>query len=308
MKNRIILWGTGKKGNEAYEYLSQTPEYSIAEICDSSITKIDSEFNGHIIRDINQIIEDNHKQDLFLLCADKWGDMFNFLISAGVSKERICCWDGSIRAAQDASTISIHSQDGEELFLREFFADIEKGVYIDVGAYNPVRFSNTQWAYLRGWRGINIEPNPDNIKLFYALRPDDINVNCGISDKEDVLEYYRFDEDELNTFDKKRVERLTELGYTLKDKSIVKVVTLMDVLNKYNTFDIDFLDIDVEEHEFEVLKGIKFDIVNIKLILVEQLYTDLKGVLDSKIARFLARYGFRPVNKYNRTIIYSRYN
>lgn len=57
----------------------------------------------------------------------------------------------------------------------------EGGFYVDVGALDPFRFSNTYALYLAGWRGINIEPRRDCIQKFEQYRKLDINLNIGIS-------------------------------------------------------------------------------------------------------------------------------
>jgi hypothetical protein len=52
-------------------------------------------------------------------------------------------------------------QEGEDMILRDLFHDKEKGFFIDVGALHPTRFSNTNYFYHKGWKGIYIEPSPD---------------------------------------------------------------------------------------------------------------------------------------------------
>ncbi len=69
-----------------------------------------------------------------------------------------------------------YSQEGEDLILQRFFETKENGFYIDVGAHNPTRFSNTFIFYLKGWRGINIEPTPGSKTAFDSVRPKDLNI------------------------------------------------------------------------------------------------------------------------------------
>ena len=76
-----------------------------------------------------------------------------------------------------------YSQFGEDVVLRVLVGDLKKpGFYVDVGAYHPKHLSNTYYFYKKGWRGINIDPNPKSIKLFNLLRPSDINLNVAIAD------------------------------------------------------------------------------------------------------------------------------
>ncbi|MEA5463494.1 FkbM family methyltransferase [Leptothoe sp. PORK10 BA2] len=92
------------------------------------------------------------------------------------------------------------SQEGEDRVLHRIFEGKKKGFYIDVGAYHPQRFSNTYLFYLSGWKGINIDASPENIKRFTNLRPRDINLSIAISDTCQELTFYTYKESALNTF------------------------------------------------------------------------------------------------------------
>ena len=81
------------------------------------------------------------------------------------------------------------SQYGEDLVLGSLLAKKE-GFYVDVGSYDPIRFSNTYYFYRQGWRGINIDPMPGSKKIFDDRRPRDINIEVGISDRPGVERYY----------------------------------------------------------------------------------------------------------------------
>ena len=53
-----------------------------------------------------------------------------------------------------------YSQEGEDLILSRYFDGQREGFFIDVGAFHPIRFSNTYLFYRLGWSGINIEARP----------------------------------------------------------------------------------------------------------------------------------------------------
>ena len=180
----------------------------------------------------------------------------------------------------------------------------EKGVFVDVGAFHPVRASNTLWAYKKGWRGINIEPNMDNIEYFKLLRPEDKNINCGISDVEGEMTYYMLDDGAYNTFDYQLLEQDNLTDRIIK-KTKVPVRKLKDILKENNVTEVDFLDIDVEGHEINVLRGIDFS-VDIKVILLEQLYMSLPEVLQSESYLFLKEKGYEAVAKFGETVIYKK--
>ncbi|MCZ7616055.1 MAG: FkbM family methyltransferase [Ignavibacteriaceae bacterium] len=124
------------------------------------------------------------------------------------------------------------------------------------------RFSNTYYFYKRGWRGINIEPMPGSKNKFDRIRPKDINLEIPISSKEEELTYYIFNEPALNGFSRE----LSSEGEKLNAYKIVKTVemktkTLGSVLDTFlpKGQNIDFMSIDVEGLDSEVLKSNNWD-------------------------------------------------
>ena len=92
-----------------------------------------------------------------------------------------------------------YSQFGEDIIISKLLKK-SKGVYVDVGAHHPKRYSNTYLLYKRGWRGVNIDANPHTIKLFTTARPRDTNVCVGVGASEGELSYYAFSDPAVNTF------------------------------------------------------------------------------------------------------------
>lgn len=106
----------------------------------------------------------------------------------------------------DGFCVKSYSQEGEDLVLARIFEElrITKGFFVDIGAHHPARFSNTNYFYRRGWRGINVDALPGTKKLFQRKRPRDITIECGVGSQEGVLKYFVFNEPALNTFQNKR--------------------------------------------------------------------------------------------------------
>ena len=153
------------------------------------------------------------------------------------------------------STLS-YSQEGEDLILKRLFDGQKKGLYVDVGAHHPKRFSNTYLFYKMGWRGINIDAMPGSMEKFKEVRPEDINIEAAISDKDELLTYYIFNESALNTFSKNEAEQKAGKGnYRVIDEIKINTIPLSQVLNKHldSNKQIDFLNIDVEGYDFKVL-------------------------------------------------------
>jgi len=168
------------------------------------------------------------------------------------------------------------SQSGEDLIVKFIFDNylkIHQPTYIDLGAYDPFHFSNTELLYRNGSKGINIEPNPNQFKNFLKYRKRDINLNIGVSDKRDLLEYYVMSVSTMNTFSSEEVEKLQNESSIKLIKSIkVQVDTLPEILNKYwNGAFPDFLSIDAEGLELPIMGMIDFESNYPKVICIETL-------------------------------------
>lgn len=175
-----------------------------------------------------------------------------------------------------------YAQEGEDLVLNKLFNNKLNGFFIDIGANHPIRFSNTFFFYKKGWRGINIEPNPEMFKLLEEYRPLDLNLNIGISDVNDTLDYYMFNEPALNTFsENERDQYLQKSEYFIQNQMRVQVDTLENVFSKNNISknqEIDFMSIDAEGFDLKVLKSFDITIYSPKVILIEIL--NVKSFID----------------------------
>ena len=76
-----------------------------------------------------------------------------------------------------------YSQWGEDQFIKDFFKDKHKGVYLDIGCYHPFAYNNTCLLFLKGWHGINVDINQTSIDLFDIARPNDTNICTTIDNK-----------------------------------------------------------------------------------------------------------------------------
>ena len=145
-----------------------------------------------------------------------------------------------------------------------------KGTYIDIGAFDPDRINNTKLFYQRGWRGINIEPNAEGYKKFLQNRPDDINLNCAVGVGE--AEYYYDGGGSGNTFVK---DIASSRG--MEQKTMLKLKPLKEIYAENNIKEVDFITIDVENFEHEVLKSNDWDIYKAKVLCLEGYgYPELK--------------------------------
>lgn len=175
------------------------------------------------------------------------------------------------------------SQEGEDIILSQLFYGVANGFYIDVGAHQPIQYSNTYRFYLDGWRGINIDAMPGSMDAFNKIRPNDINVEAAISDQSEVLTYYMFKSGGLNTFSKERADEIEKKGTKPYQTTSIRTVKLQAILDAHLLANqpIDFMSLDVEGFELNVLKANNWTKIRPTVILVESLELMNKDILVS---------------------------
>lgn len=189
------------------------------------------------------------------------------------------------------------SQEGEDLILARFFEGQTKGFYVDIGAHHPQRFSNTYFFYLRSWRGINIDAMPNSMSFFNHVRQGDTNIEAAISDSSDILTYYIFDEPALNGFvEEISINYESNSNFRIVDRKEIKVQRLSEILDRYlpEGQQIDFMSIDVEGIDHQVLLSNDWSKYKPNVILVEELFILLEDLpQQSKTFTFLREQGYR---------------
>jgi FkbM family methyltransferase len=162
-----------------------------------------------------------------------------------------------------------YTQNLEDYHLSLAFAGQERGFYIDVGAGHPIADNVSFWFYERGWRGIVIEPQPELAALYARLRPRDLAV-CGLIGRA------------AGEIDFHMVERLHGLSTTVEQHAReaqkfgagyrtvrLPVSTLAELCARHGVATVDFLKVDVEGAENDVLRGGDWDRFRPKVVLVE---------------------------------------
>lgn len=199
-----------------------------------------------------------------------------------------------------------YSQFGEDMVLSTFLNGIKNGFYVDIGAYHPKKLSNTYFFYKKGWRGINIDAKPGSMKLFRKKRKRDINLEIGVSKEEKELDFYIFNEAANNTFLKKMADMSISNGEILEKKVVVKTITLERILDKYlpKNQKIDFISIDVEGLDMEVLESNNWDKYKPGFILVEMHNIDIIDIKNSEIYKFLNSKKYKLISVVYITLIF----
>jgi len=204
------------------------------------------------------------------------------------------------------------AQSGEDKYIIKLFDEDFKGKFLDIGCYHPTRHNNTYELYKKGWSGINIDLNPLTIELFDFMRPKDVNINIGISDKDAEKELYFIDElDTQNTIDKNQLEFLKKHHNINQDQIIVKKIqtkNLETILNEYQFYNIDFMNLDIEGHELQVLKTLDFKKIKIKYLCIEMIEHNEESILNVKNMKdLLKENNFKLIKNFGFNHIYHRY-
>jgi FkbM family methyltransferase len=165
-----------------------------------------------------------------------------------------------------------YSQCGEDLIVRYIFLlrGITHPSYLDVGAHHPYYLNNTALFYHQGCKGINIEPNPDLLRQFTKSRPRDINLNVGVAPRSGSMDFYWMEDATLSTFSETEMQRSLGQGRKLKSKLALPVAPLNQIVSQYCDGQFpDFLTLDVEGMELEILHTIDFSLSRPKVICLE---------------------------------------
>jgi FkbM family methyltransferase len=201
------------------------------------------------------------------------------------------------------------AQEGEDLILAEIFLGQRAGFFVDVGAHHPKRFSNTYHLYkFKGWRGINIDATPGSMKPFRRCRPDDINLECAVSDEPQILQFFVFNEPALNTFDPALAKDRDGFAHYRLEKTIdIQTRTLASLLDEHLPAGktIDLLSVDVEGLDLQVLRSNDWSRYQPAVILAEDTAAGCwDAIASSPVTTFLKRHGYQPIARTLRTTFY----
>jgi FkbM family methyltransferase len=194
------------------------------------------------------------------------------------------------------SRLVSYAQRFEDLYLMRCFGPSSDGFYIDIGSGHPV-YDNTSFAfYLKGWRGITVEPNPWLARLTRAVRPRDHHVEALVGARPGEATFYLVDEFHgFSTMieDHARAAR-AQFGKTSQPIAM-PVTTLRELCQQHAPRVFDFLKVDVEGAEQDVLLNGDWQNYRPKVVVVEALAPYTLAPAWPAWEPFIARHGYRYV-------------
>lgn len=169
--------------------------------------------------------------------------------------------------------VGAFSQYGEDLVIDAVLGCKAAGFYIDIGANDPIVFSNTQRFHRRGWTGICVEPHPGLCERIRIDRPDDVVLNLGVGAADGEMPFYRIEPDTLSTFDRAVADRsLAENeGAQIVEILTIGITTLASLFagNLEPGTRIDFMSLDVEGGELGALASGDWAVWRPRLVMAE---------------------------------------
>lgn len=170
-----------------------------------------------------------------------------------------------------------YAQNREDLTLQSFFPDRKDGFYVDVGAFDPDVDSVTKLFYLQGWHGINIEPQAAPYKRLQATRKRDINLNVGVANQRGNVTLRVYESGGLSTISdkvKSNYEANPDEDTRKYHEETVPTLPLRTIFSDQKVTHIDFMKVDVEGLEYEVLESNDWKRYRPEVICIEANHID----------------------------------
>lgn len=207
-----------------------------------------------------------------------------------------------------------YSQGGVDLLVNKFFKNQKNGIYLDIGAYHPIKWSNTYLLYKKGWSGINIDLDESSIEMFKYFRTNDYNKQIAVSNYKGNINLYRYHQ-------RSAVQTVSsDTARKMNNDNLKKIEVKCDTLNNiiqdscFKNMKIDFLSIDIEGHELIALKDFDFKKYDPKLIVIEYndpelvsfefQYQKIENVMKSEIYKFMYEKNYKFVNWHHTDLIF----
>jgi len=191
-----------------------------------------------------------------------------------------------------------YAQSGEDLIVRFIFEALRlpKPTYLDLGAHHPRHMSNTYLFYQQGSCGVCVEPDPALYALLKRKRPHDVCLNVGVGTSGvEQADFYIMTSRSLNTFSRQDAERYQSYeGQQIERIIQVPLLPVNNLISRYCQPAPQFISIDVEGLDLEIVKSLDFNRFRPLVLCVETLtYTEDRTERKRvEIADFVCGHGY----------------
>lgn len=199
-----------------------------------------------------------------------------------------------------------YSQNGEQKIILEYFKD-KKGTFLDIGANDGITLSNTYALYQLGWDGICIEPSEDVFKRLLENQPESVNLNVAVGKENGTMTFYESGEHLgkgdlglLSTIEKGELKRWVGTNNKFTEKKC-NVITFEKLLTQTGIDKIDFISIDAEGLDYDILTQIDLTKLGVSMVIVE---TNSKE--DEKYIRYCHSHGLALKHKNYENLILAK--
>lgn len=143
----------------------------------------------------------------------------------------------------------------ESVDLYKFFYDLQEGYYVDIGAFDPMVYSNSLWMYSRGWAGINVEANPVRFNRIHYGKRRDLNLNFAIAQNLTYTTLYDIVGTEaMSTINSEVKDTLINKNYKVT-KTDVPTMTMKELCHRYYLRKPNYMNLDIEGFSTFALLG-----------------------------------------------------
>lgn len=170
-------------------------------------------------------------------------------------------------------------------------------IYLDIGCNHPIIGNNTFLLYQKGFKGVLVEPIPSMCDLIRKERPNDVVLNIGVGENEEIKKLYEFNENVLSTFcksDAEEIARDSNGKYFIKNEYDVQLLNINKIIHENFINCPNIVSIDVEGLNLEIIKGFDFKSNRPEIFLIET----LNFTIDSNETRIDEIYKIMKENGY----------
>ncbi len=177
------------------------------------------------------------------------------------------------------------------------------GFYVDIGAFDPVLYSNTLLLHRQGWQGINVDANPAAIERFRKARPLDRSLCVAVSDRVETLNYTTYESGASNRLvETNATSQNSLIGESAVEQTTMTTTTLSLILeqNGVKPGGVNFLNVDCEGFDLRVLQGLDWSRWKPQLIAIETHTQEEFQVVE----QFLAIHGYTCAARISMTSLF----